>query len=137
MSPLPPRNLNEGRSQRVLRPGADIFALGAVFAVSSCGGPIIRYRGGRVDALSADDPGVPLPQQDLATHTQMFQRQGFSPQDMIGLIACGHTIGGVRSSDHPDIVSPGADPSVDVFEMFDDTPSKFDTSVYVLPRLPC
>ncbi|KAJ2927594.1 hypothetical protein H1R20_g9501, partial [Candolleomyces eurysporus] len=59
----------------------------------------------------------------------MFQRQGFSPEDMIGLIACGHTIGGVRSSDHPDIVPPGTDPEVPNFELFDSTPRQFDSAV--------
>ncbi|KAJ3550967.1 hypothetical protein NMY22_g97 [Coprinellus aureogranulatus] len=103
--------------------------LGRPCAVASCGGPILRYRGGRADALVADNPGVPLPQQDLATHTAIFQRQGFSPQEMIALVACGHTIGGVRSTDHPDIVPPGPDPSVEEFQLFDDTPSAFDNSV--------
>ena len=100
-------------------------------AVASCGGPILHYRGGRVDALSADTPGVPEPHQDLATHTQMFQRQGFSPEEMIALVACGHTLGGVRSSDHPDIVPPGDDPDVPNFELFDATPRQFDSAVYV------
>lgn len=48
---------------------------------------------------------------------------------MIGLVACGHTIGGVRSTDHPDIVPPGPDPSVEEFQLFDDTSNQFDTSV--------
>lgn len=92
----------------------------------------MHFRGGRVDALSADIPGVPEPDQDLATHTAMFQQQGFSAEEMIGLIACGHTIGGVRSSDHPEIVAPGADANVTNFELFDSTPRLFDSAVYVL-----
>jgi hypothetical protein len=57
------------------------------------GGPEIPFRGGRIDAKQPGPAGVPEPEQDLATHTASFARQGFSPVEMIELIACGHTIG--------------------------------------------
>jgi catalase (peroxidase I) len=68
------------------------------------GGPQIDFKGGRVDALSPNNPGVPEPQQSLAEHTAAFKRQGFSATDMIGLVACGHTLGGVQSKSFPNIV---------------------------------
>jgi hypothetical protein len=55
----------------------------------SSGGPSIPFRGGRIDAAAPNAPGVPQPQEDLATHTATFKRQGFSKTEMIGLVACG------------------------------------------------
>ncbi|KAF9260072.1 heme peroxidase [Marasmius fiardii PR-910] len=86
---------------------ADLIAMGAVFALPSCGGPFIPYRVGRVDAVAAGVPGVPEPQQSLQNHIDSFERQGFTKEEMIALVACGHTIGGVRSVDFPDITSQG------------------------------
>ncbi|EAU88828.2 hypothetical protein CC1G_01201 [Coprinopsis cinerea okayama7 len=107
---------------------ADVIAIGTILGVASCGGPIIPFRGGRIDALSADVAGVPEPHQDLETHTEIFRRQGFSQEEMIGLVACGHTMGGVRSSDFPDIVPPQDDS--ERFADFDDT-HEFDNDVVV------
>ncbi|KAG6804791.1 hypothetical protein H0H93_006705, partial [Arthromyces matolae] len=70
--------------------------MGAVLGVASCGGPIIPYRAGRIDATQAGSATVPEPQQDLQTHIASFERQGFNQTEMIALVACGHTIGGVR-----------------------------------------
>jgi hypothetical protein len=53
---------------------------------------------------------------------------GFSSPDMIGLIACGHSMGGVTSADQPNIVPPGNNPSNIVD--FDST-TNFDNKVYV------
>jgi hypothetical protein len=50
---------------------------------------IIPFRGGRIDAKEAGPPGVPQPQQDLATHIADFRRAGFNETEMIGLLACG------------------------------------------------
>lgn len=77
---------------------ADIIALGAVFAVAGCGGPLIPFSAGRVDATRAGPPTVPEPQQDLASHQASFRRQGFNETEMIALVACGHTLGGVRQA---------------------------------------
>ncbi|KAJ7433636.1 heme peroxidase [Mycena galericulata] len=83
---------------------SDCIALGAVFAVENCAGPVIDFRGGRVDATVPNSPGVPQPQQDLASHIASFERQGFTPTEMISLVACGHTFGGVQHEPFPEIV---------------------------------
>ena len=38
---------------------ADVIAIGAISAVSFCGGPVIPYRMGRIDATEAGRFGVP------------------------------------------------------------------------------
>ncbi|KIM42111.1 hypothetical protein M413DRAFT_70963 [Hebeloma cylindrosporum] len=106
---------------------SDIIAIGTVVAVAECGGPTIPLRMGRVDALVAGPAGVPEPQQDLASHTASFRRQGFTQSEMIGLVACGHTFGGVRTPDFPDIVPATADGS-QLVVTFDSTP-KFDNAI--------
>ncbi|KAK7040204.1 hypothetical protein VNI00_010010 [Paramarasmius palmivorus] len=105
---------------------ADLIAMGTVIGAAACRGPIVPYRAGRVDAISAGPPGVPEPQQDLASHTESFRRQGFTESEMIGLVACGHTTGGVRRKDFPEIIH---DSSVDL-ATFDST-TAFDNSVVV------
>jgi catalase (peroxidase I) len=86
---------------------ADLIAMGAISSVYTCsrGSVIIPFRGGRIDATEAGPAGVPQPQQDLSTHTAIFARQGFNTSEMIGLVACGHTFGGVHGVDFPDIVN--------------------------------
>lgn len=108
--------------------GADIISIGAIFAVSTCGGPIIPFRGGRIDAYSAGNFGTPQPQDDLGSLTTSFQNQGFNAVEMIKLVACGHTLGGVRSSDFPELVPAGPDPNVPNIENFD-TSTQFDNAV--------
>ncbi|KAF8621504.1 hypothetical protein AX15_007736 [Amanita polypyramis BW_CC] len=109
---------------------SDIIALATVFAVSTCGGPILPYRGGRVDAATAGPEGPPEPQQDLQTHTQMFTRMGFTQAEMIQLVACGHTVGSVRSSDFPNLVAPNSqNPDTPVLDPFDTTTLQFDNKV--------
>ncbi|KAJ7815321.1 putative L-ascorbate oxidase [Mycena olivaceomarginata] len=68
---------------------ADMLALGLIIAVENCGGPEIAFRGGRVDAVEPNVPGVPQPQEDLDSHIASFARQGFTQTEMIGLVACG------------------------------------------------
>ncbi|KAJ7243967.1 heme peroxidase [Mycena rebaudengoi] len=103
---------------------ADSIALGLVLAVAGNGGPIIPFRGGRVDARVAGPPGVPEPTQDIQTHTDMFRRQGFSPTEMIQLVACGHSLGGVRNPDFSDMV-----PDEGGRKFFDTTQGIFDNNV--------
>ena len=79
--------------------------------------------------MQPNTPGVPEPQQDLAAHTANFARQGFTPTEMISLIACGHSFGGVQRSAFPDIVPPGADQNVDIAQTFDVTSTRFDNRV--------
>ncbi|KAJ7123044.1 heme peroxidase [Mycena epipterygia] len=80
---------------------ADVIALSVILAIKNCGGPSIAFRAGRIDAESAGPATVPEPQQDLASHTASFALQGFNVTEMIGLVACGHTIGGVHQVDFP------------------------------------
>ncbi|KAH8900717.1 heme peroxidase [Thozetella sp. PMI_491] len=116
-------------------PGAsmsDLIALGALQAVASCsnGSIIVPFRAGRIDANGAGPTGVPEPQEDLATHTSKFSRQGFNTTEMIGLVACGHTLGGVHGNDFPTIVDAPNDPATDDNRVdFDASPAVFDNSV--------
>lgn len=80
---------------------ADLIALGARTALDACGGPEIPYRAGRIDDLTAGPSGVPEPQQDLQSHMSAFSRMGFNQQEMIGLVACGHSIGSVHFQSFP------------------------------------
>jgi catalase (peroxidase I) len=105
---------------------ADIIAMGTVLAVASCGGPIIPYRGGRIDTRVAGPATVPEPHQDLQTHIESFRRQGFTQAEMIALVACGHTLGGVRRDDFPETVDASAPNG---FANFDGTLFKYDNTV--------
>ncbi|KAJ6463794.1 L-ascorbate oxidase [Mycena vitilis] len=96
---------------------ADIIAIGTVFAVSTCGGPVIPFRGGRVDANVASPSSVPDPGDSLDSLTNNFAKQGFNVSEMIQLVACGHTLGGVRYPDFPTIVTgSGGGTVVDLFD---------------------
>ncbi|KAF8142799.1 heme peroxidase, partial [Mycena galopus ATCC 62051] len=106
----------------------DIFAIGAITAIENCGGPEIAFRGGRIDAGVANAPGVPEPQQDLDSHIAAFARQGFTQTEMIGLVACGHTFGGVEQTPFPDIVAP-TNGSSDTVSHCDTTFVQFDNNV--------
>ncbi|UKZ52527.1 hypothetical protein TrVGV298_006304 [Trichoderma virens] len=103
---------------------ADLIALGALFAANGCsnGSVEIPFRAGRVDATGPGPTGVPRPEQPLDEHITSFQKQGFSPQEMIGLVACGHTLGGVHGVDFPEIVPVVNDPATD------DNTQTFDTT---------
>lgn len=114
--------------------GADIIAMGAAFGVFTCGGPVLDYRAGRKDAVSAGSFGVPQPQEDLPTHTESFRRQGFTSTEMIALVACGHTVaGGVRSADFPQIVAPVAGNTITLSNF--DTTSTFDSKMRALATI--
>lgn len=104
--------------------------MGAVFALATCGGPVVPYQGGRTDALSAGVAGVPEPQNDISVITDRFRLAGFSQSEMITLTACGHTLGGVRSDDFPDLVAPNANAQIVNIHTFDSTP-QFDNAVSV------
>ena len=103
--------------------------MGARMGVKACGGPIIPFRPGRKDATSAGPAGVPEPHQELASHTESFRRQGFTKEEMIGLVACGHTLGGVRHADFPEIVPDQPNPKDIVMQNFDTTDHVFDNKV--------
>ncbi|KAF9051476.1 heme peroxidase [Panaeolus papilionaceus] len=109
---------------------ADVIAFGAAGAVANCGGPLIPLRGGRVDAKQAGSPGVPEPHQDLQTHVEKFRLQGFNSTEMIELVACGHTLGGVESKDFPHIVDLRINSSdFDSISVHFDNTTSFDTRV--------
>ncbi|KAI1386068.1 heme peroxidase [Hypoxylon trugodes] len=111
---------------------ADVIALGGLFSVGSCsnGEVIIPFRGGRIDALEAGPTGVPQPEEDLDTHTAAFARQGFNVSEMIGLVACGHSIGGVHGENFPEIVDVVDDINNQASRQdFDETFDNFDNSV--------
>ncbi|KAJ6483288.1 heme peroxidase [Mycena sanguinolenta] len=84
---------------------ADVIAMATVNAVVGCGGPVIPFRGGRIDATEAGPATVPEPQQDLPSHIASFAAQGFNETEMIILVACGHSLGGVRQADFPLVVT--------------------------------
>ncbi|KAK1217383.1 hypothetical protein PQX77_019983 [Marasmius sp. AFHP31] len=130
-----PQNIGSGMSETLkdfspsVKPFvgfADLIALGTVVALSACGGPTIPYRAGRIDATSAGPATVPEPHQDLASHTDAFKRQGFTQSEMIALVACGHSFGGVRNKDFPEIIQRPMD-EVDL-ALFDGTRA-FDNEV--------
>lgn len=92
---------------------ADLIAMGAIVSVGACsrGKVLIPFRAGRVDATKAGPLGVPEPQQGIDSHLAAFKRQGFNKAEMIGLVACGHTMGGVHAEDFPQVVQvPGGGP---------------------------
>lgn len=80
---------------------ADLLAIGVRSAVESCGGPDVPYRIGRVDNITPGPFGVPMPQESLQSHIASFSKMGFNKEEMIGLVACGHTIGGVHAAFSP------------------------------------
>ncbi|KAK3293980.1 heme peroxidase [Chaetomium fimeti] len=107
---------------------ADLIALGAVMSVTACTispnrKPLfLPFRAGRVDATEAGPFGTPEPHQDLTSHTRSFEKQGFNSTEMIGLVACGHSLGGVNGRDFPEIV-PAKNDSTNV-----DSKQAFDTN---------
>ncbi|KAL9626336.1 MAG: hypothetical protein Q9204_007388, partial [Flavoplaca sp. TL-2023a] len=105
---------------------ADIIAMSMYTAVRACGGPVIPFRTGRVDASEAGPPGVPLPQNSLFTFQNQFARTGFDSTQMIQVVACGHTLGGVHAENFPQIVPEGSAP--DDVKQFDNT-AKFDNKI--------
>ncbi|KAJ6553949.1 WSC domain-containing protein [Mycena vulgaris] len=109
---------------------ADVIALSVILAIKNCGGPSIPFRAGRVDAEVPGPATVPEPQQDLASHTASFARQGFNVTEMIGLVACGHTLGGVHQVDFPHTIENTVTPSnLDGVVHFDDSFDSFDNHI--------
>jgi len=91
---------------------ADVIALVAQATVQVCSNGTIRvpYRAGRVDATEAGPVGVPEPHENITSHTAAFSRAGFNTTEMIGLVACGHSLGGVHHADFPDTAPDLHDP---------------------------
>lgn len=108
---------------------SDLLAMSAVVASFSCNGLKIPFRAGRIDAEEAGPSGVPEPNTDLNTTQQAFTKAGFSTEDMIAMVACGHSLGGVHSTDFPEIVGVEADPNNDTVAHFDTEFADFDNGV--------
>ncbi|XEV04849.1 hypothetical protein FSHL1_010136 [Fusarium sambucinum] len=104
---------------------ADLLAMSVVVSHSACGGQTrIPFRYGRLDAGEAGPIGVPEAHTSLDTTLSRFKAAGFNKEEMITLVACGHTLGGVHSNDFPQIV-PGSQ------NMYNDTVAPFDSSPHV------
>ncbi|BEJ17734.1 hypothetical protein CspHIS471_0700020 [Cutaneotrichosporon sp. HIS471] len=102
---------------------ADIVVLGSTVAVGSCGGPMVPFRTGRIDASAPSAKGfLPSPEGTTESHKQIFARMGFDHSEAITLVACGHTLGGVHASVHPDLTS-------EPHGSFDGTPANFDNQI--------
>ncbi|KAJ7200275.1 heme peroxidase [Mycena rebaudengoi] len=94
------------------------------------GGPEIAFRGGRIDAGEPNNPGVPEPTQDINSHIASFARQVFTKTEMIGLVACGHSFGGVQHQQFPNISPELNDPNNTLsVAHFDTTFVQFDNNV--------
>lgn len=106
---------------------ADLIAAGVYASVRSCGGPIVPVRAGRVDATIAGNAGVPQPQNSIGTFKDQFDRMGFSVTEMIQVVACGHTLGGVHTTEFPDIVPAGTTANGEAG--LDSTVAAFDNKV--------
>lgn len=106
---------------------SDLIALGASLSTRVCGGPSVPVRGGRVDATSSGSPGVPQPQNAISLFINQFSRMGFTQAEMIGLVACGHTIGGVHTTEFPALVPAGT--AANNESALDSTPDVFDNKV--------
>jgi hypothetical protein len=106
---------------------SDLIALGVYASVRSCGGPVVPIRTGRIDAQEAGPIGVPLPQDPLGTFIGQFSRTGFNQTEMIQVVLCGHTLGGVHAGNFPQIVAPGTVPND--YQFMDTTPSTFDSNI--------
>ncbi|KAG8713370.1 hypothetical protein FRC09_018806, partial [Ceratobasidium sp. 395] len=103
---------------------ADLLALAAYSAVGNCGGSKLAMKAGRIDATGPGPEGrVPKPSDPAPTMIQKFANAGFNQQEMIQMVACGHTLGGVHQEDFPEL-SPRKS-----FSEFDSTENAFDNRV--------
>lgn len=108
---------------------SDLLAMSVAVASFACGGAKMPFRAGRIDAQEAGPSGVPEPSTDLKTTQDTFTKAGFSTSDMIAMVACGHSLGGVHSTDFPEIVGVEADPNNDTVAHFDTEFADFDNGV--------
>ncbi|OLN88549.1 WSC domain-containing protein-like protein 1 [Colletotrichum chlorophyti] len=106
---------------------ADLLAMSVVVANAGCGGARMPFRAGRIDATGAGPAGVPEPDTPLDTTRSTFAKAGFSESEMISLVACGHTLGGVHSANNPHITGLGSRP--DTVTHFDSTFDDFDNKI--------
>lgn len=114
--------------QTIRSSGADLLALAVVGSMAVCGGYEVPLRVGRVDATAAGVAGVPEPTQSVEEHTKSFAKQGFNQTEMIELVACGHTLGGVHHENFPEIVGDDTKGKVTTFE-YGESDVEFDNNV--------
>lgn len=93
---------------------SDLLAMEVLTAAGACSGGKVgfSFKAGRIDATGPGPKGVPEPTDDLDSTVAAFKRIGFSEKEMIGLVACGHTLGGVHGADFPEIVDLPANNTV-------------------------
>lgn len=108
---------------------SDLLSLAVYTAVRGCGGPSIPVRTGRKDAHAAGALGVPKVEGTQQDFKRDFTRMGFTTQEMVKLVACGHSLGGVHSAQFPQIVANGTQPNN--VQNFDRTPAVYDNSVAI------
>ncbi|KAF8188818.1 heme peroxidase, partial [Mycena galopus ATCC 62051] len=109
---------------------SDVLALGVILAIKNCAGPNIPFQPGRIDATKAGPFGVPQPQESLETHIAEFAHQGFNATEMIALVACGHTVGGIHQIDFPLSVTDAiTTENPEGVVHFDDTFDVFDNQI--------
>lgn len=108
---------------------SDLLSLAVYTAVRGCGGPSIPIRTGRKDAQAAGPLGVPKVNGTQQDFKRDFTRMGFTTQEMVKLVACGHTLGGVHSAQFPQIVANGTQPNN--VQNFDRSPAVYDNAVAV------
>lgn len=110
---------------------ADLIAAGVYSATRSCGGPSVPVRGGRVDAVEEGPNGqVPDASNAIGIFRNQFNRMGFAGVDnteMIQLVACGHTLGGVHAAEQPLIINSGQFPNN--YAHFDTSVAAFDNKI--------
>jgi hypothetical protein len=84
---------------------------------------MVPFRAGRTDASAASTEGfLPKAEGTTESHKEIFARMGFSHTEAITLVACGHTLGGVHSSVHPELTS-------EAHASFDGTLANFDNEI--------
>ncbi|KAF1360847.1 heme peroxidase, partial [Lizonia empirigonia] len=110
---------------------ADLIAAGLYSATRSCGGPAVPVRGGRRDATTAGASGqVPDAANAIGIFRNQFSRMGFAGvnnTEMIQLVACGHTLGGVHAAEQPNIIDAGQYPND--YATFDTSVASFDSKI--------
>lgn len=110
---------------------ADLIAAGVYSATRSCGGPVVPIRGGRKDATGSGPSGqIPDAANAIGIFRNQFTRMGFASvnnTEMIQLVACGHTLGGVHAAEQPLIINSGEFPNN--YAHFDTSVASFDNKI--------
>jgi hypothetical protein len=80
-----------------------MLALGTVISSASCSGPILDYKGGRIDAVVGGASGVPEVDISADEYFDTMAKTGFNEQQAIQFLVCGHSIGSVHHSGFPEV----------------------------------